>query len=187
MTLRRFVLGFAVLSVSLLFSPLESKAKVLTNHNSREVNRSSKHQSVLLRVDRPSTRLDSRARSKRKSNSLVHLSPKPNACANLQDLDGFGGCFGNCLRAWGVNYGSGTTCGAICAIAATGNPVAIGVCAACIGVAEWIVAGCAMKCSWDSSFVPIVEGPVSKSLPRPRELRSSDQARLRVRSRLHGS
>jgi hypothetical protein len=79
--------------------------------------------------------------------------PAACSCAVAPDeLDGFGSCFGNCLRGWGVSYGSLITCGGICALAATGNPVGIGVCAACVGTAEWIVAGCAMNCMYSGRY-----------------------------------
>jgi hypothetical protein len=68
-------------------------------------------------------------------------------CAVAQDgWGGFGGCFRSCLASWGVSYGSLVTCGAVCGLAATGNPIGIGVCAACVGTGEWIVAGCALNC-----------------------------------------
>jgi hypothetical protein len=65
-----------------------------------------------------------------------------------EEWEAWGGCFKGCLTSWGLSYGSATTCGGICAIAATGNPIGIGVCAGCLGTAEWIVAGCAMSCAW---------------------------------------
>jgi hypothetical protein len=67
-------------------------------------------------------------------------SPAPN------ELGGFGGCFRDCLQSWGISYSSLITCGGVCGLAATGNPVAIGVCAGCLGTGEWIVAGCILYC-----------------------------------------
>ena len=71
------------------------------------------------------------------------------SCAAVpEEWEAWGGCFKGCLTSWGISYGSATTCGGICAIAFTGNPVGIAVCAGCLGTAEWIVAGCAMSCAW---------------------------------------
>jgi hypothetical protein len=79
--------------------------------------------------------------------------PAACSCAVAPDeLDGFGSCFGNCLRGWGVSYGSLITCGGICALASTGNPIGIGVCAACLGTGEWIVAGCALNCMYSGRY-----------------------------------
>lgn len=171
MSLRRLLFGIAVLSISLFVTSIETEAKVLSNHSKRDIKVGSVDRDLLARA-RKRVGPDDQPLSKKRSKTLRHLSSK--ACATIQEeFGGFGGCFGGCLRSWGVNYGSGTTCGAICAVAATGNPVAIGVCAGCIGTAEWIVAGCAMKCVWSSSFLEeMVEGPVAKGRTRTRRLRA---------------
>ena len=174
----RFLFGLAVLSISLFVVSIETEAKVLSNRNSWEINRLSKHRDGLL---------DTRVSSKRKLKTLGHLAPKVKACVPTQDeWGGFGGCFTGCLRSWGVDYKSGTACGAICVAAATGNVVAVAGCAGCLGTAEWIVGGCAMKCVWSSSFMPD-DGPVTKGPRHPRRLRTTDQARLRVSSVVSGS
>jgi hypothetical protein len=94
-----------------------------------------------------------------------------------QDAEGlFGGCFRNCLASWGISYGSLLTCGGVCVVAATGNPIAIGVCAACLGTAEWIVGGCAMNCVWGRR-IALEESWVKNQLPRSRS-RGSRRAKL---------
>lgn len=168
----RLLFGFAVLSVSLVVVSIETEAKVLSNRNNRDFKVGSLNHDVLARA-RKRVRRDSRTLSKQRSKTLRHLSS--NACATIQEeFGGSGGCFGSCLRSWNLNYGSGTTCGAVCGLAATGNPVAIGVCAACVGTAEWIVGGCAMKCVWSSSFMEeLVDGPIAKGRTRTRQLRAA--------------
>ena len=167
----RLLFGFAVLSVSLFVVSIETEAKVLSNRKNRDLKVGSLNHDMLARA-RTRVRRDSRTLSKLRSKTLRHLSSK--ACATIQELSGFGGCFGGCLRSWNLNYGTGTTCGAVCGLAATGNPVAIGVCAACVGTAEWIVAGCAMKCVWSSSFLEeLVDGPVAKGRTHTRQIRAA--------------
>lgn len=172
MNVRRLLFGFAALSLSLLVAAAETGAKDLSNHNNRGMKAVSMGRDVVPRVKKTRVRSYGPKLAKQNSKTLRRLSIR-SACA-IQDADGFGSCFGGCLRSWGVNYGSGTTCGAICAVAATGNPVAIGVCAGCLGTAEWIVGGCAMRCVWSSSVLEeLVEGPVAKGRTRTRQLRAA--------------
>ena len=167
----RLLFGFAVLSVSLFVVSIETEAKVLSNRNNRDFKVGSLNHDVLARA-RKGVRRDSRTLSKQRSKTLRPVSS--NACATIQEYGGFGGCFGGCLRSWNVNYGTGTTCGAVCVVAATGNPVGIGVCAACLGTAEWIVAGCSLKCVWSPSVLEeLVDGPVSKRRTGTRQLRAA--------------
>jgi hypothetical protein len=91
--------------------------------------------------------------SKRDLAKLASSGPKGCGCLAVpQEMYefGFGGCFKDCL----IKYSNATVaalCGGACIAAGTGNPVAIGACAACIGIEEWIVAGCSLKCVWYSA------------------------------------
>jgi hypothetical protein len=115
---------------------------------------------------------------KAKTDSKVATLLKSCGCpVSPQDAEGFfGGCFRNCLASWGISYGSLITCGGVCAVAATGNPIAIGVCAGCLGTAEWIVGGCAMNCVWGRR-IAFEESWVKNRLPRSRS-RGTRNARL---------
>lgn len=86
--------------------------------------------------------------------------------AALQDSDGFGSCLKGCLASWGVNPANITACAGVCVVAGTGNPVGIGLCAACVGTTEWIVGGCAMKCVWGG--ISWEQGLVKNQSPRQR-------------------
>jgi hypothetical protein len=91
--------------------------------------------------------------SKRDLAKLANSGPKGCGCvAAPQEMDefGFGGCFKDCLIRW-TSTTALAICGAGCIAAGTGNPVAIAICAACLGVEETIVAGCAMRCVWFST------------------------------------
>lgn len=74
-----------------------------------------------------------------------------------QGSDVFGSGFRSCMQSWGVSYTSLVACGAICAVAASGNPIGVAVCAACLGTAEWIVMGCLLKSVW--SAIELTEDP----------------------------
>jgi hypothetical protein len=182
----RFLLGFAVLSASLLFSAVETKAKVLSNHN-RDMKSISIGRGPLARAGKAKTKLYVPTSLARKSKPARQLASKACTNAMMQDeLEAFGGCFGGCLRSWGLDYKSGTACGSMCVLAGSGNPIGIAGCAACLGTAEWIIAGCAMKCVWSSSFLPD-DGSVAKVRRQPRHLRATYQARIRVSSDISGS
>jgi len=62
------------------------------------------------------------------------------------ELDSFGSCFKNCVSAFGVSYGTLVACGAVCTGSISGNPIAIAVCAICLGVGEDVVMGCSLYC-----------------------------------------
>jgi hypothetical protein len=99
------------------------------------------------------------------------------SCAAAPDEWGFGGfgtCFSGCLQSWGIGYGSLTTCSGICGLAATGNPVGIAGCAACLGTAEWIVMGCSLHCLYKETRWGSLETVKS----RHSRTRGSQQARL---------
>jgi hypothetical protein len=85
-------------------------------------------------------------KTKSGSRRAVRLPAGCSCNAAPDEWGGFGGCFRSCLQGWGVSYGSLITCGGVCGLAATGNPVGIAVCAACLGTGEWIIAGCALNC-----------------------------------------
>jgi hypothetical protein len=90
----------------------------------------------------------------------------------MQEVVGPGSRFRNCLQDWGISYGSLITCGGVCGLAATGNPIGIGVCAACLGTAEWIVAGCALEAIMNRWAM--FDGRLS----RPPRLRGLHQAKI---------
>lgn len=79
---------------------------------------------------------------------LTKLGSKGCGCGLVPDDDDFGSCFKNCLSSWGINQTTVLACGATCTAAGTGNPIGIALCAGCLGVGEWIVAGCALSCTW---------------------------------------
>lgn len=163
MILRRFLLGFAALSLSLFVVAAGAEGKSLSS--------SVKRSDVKVRnlfATAGKTRINNSASSKRRAKSARSICC---ACAPTDEWEA-GGCFSSCLRSWGVNTTTGAACAAACIAAGTGNPVAIGICAGCLGTGEWIVAGCAMKCAWGGSFLP-VEGPVSKGRQRSRSLRAT--------------
>lgn len=86
--------------------------------------------------------------SKSNAARLLKLNAKLTACSALQDEESKGGsCFKDCLRDWGINWGSAATCLAICGISG-GNPVGLLACAICLSIGENIVAGCALGCVW---------------------------------------
>jgi hypothetical protein len=91
--------------------------------------------------------------SKRDLAKLANSGPKGCGCLAVpQEMDefGFGGCFKDCLGKW-TSVTLLLFCGGACIAAGTGNPIAIGVCAACLGIEEFIVAACAQKCVWFST------------------------------------
>jgi hypothetical protein len=88
--------------------------------------------------------------SRRARARLATLVSRGCGCALAQDQDVFGSCWRTCVMSWGVSYSTIVACGGSCIGAATGNPIAIAVCAACVGTSEWVLAGCALYCSWGS-------------------------------------
>jgi hypothetical protein len=115
---------------------------------------------------------------KGKGNAAANLSA-PCTCAAAQDWGsfGFGGCFRSCMTSWGVSYGSLITCGGVCALAMTANPIAIGVCAACVGTGEWVVAGCVLNCVGGGGRW----GYLEEAKSRRARTRGSQQAKLNVK------
>jgi hypothetical protein len=81
---------------------------------------------------------------------LAKLASKGCGCGVPDELDGFGSCFSNCLSSWHINQSTILGCGGVCVAAGNGNLVGVALCAGCLGIGEWIVAGCAMSCAWHS-------------------------------------
>jgi hypothetical protein len=91
--------------------------------------------------------------SKRDLTKLASSGPKGCGClAAPQEMDefGIGGCFKDCLTRW-TSVTVLVFCGGACIAAGSGNPIAIAACATCLGIEEWIVAGCSLKCVWYST------------------------------------
>ena len=116
-------------------------------------------------------------KAKGNSKATVRLPAACNCAVAPDDADGFGSCFGGCLQSWGISYGSLTTCTAICGLAATGNPVGIAGCAACLGTAEWIVMGCSLRCLYQDSRWGLLDQVKSRRL----RTRGLQQAKLTVK------
>lgn len=155
----RFLLGLAVLSVSLFVLSIEIQAKGLrVNSGKPEVKASS-------------------TSTNEKSRTLRRLLCKPCNCAVVNDLEGtFTLCFTNCLSVW-VDSKTAAACAATCVAAGTGNVVAIGLCAACVGTGEWIAGYCAMKCVWGHAF-STDSGPISKRRTRSRSPRGTELTKV---------
>lgn len=165
MTTRRFLLGFAVLSLSLFVSAVSTEGKT-ASHRVNRIDSTVRG----LPTTAGKTKLSSTRLAKRRS---ISVRTRSCACTSVPgEWEAGGGCFTGCLRSWGVNTTTGAACAGACIAAGTGNPVAIGICAGCLGTGEWIVAGCALKCTWSGSFMP-EEGPVAKGRPRTRQLRTT--------------
>lgn len=156
----RFLLGLAVLSASLFVVSIETQAKVLSvNSGKREVKASS-------------------TSTKGKSRTLRRVLCKPCNCAAVDELEGsFTGCFSGCLSAW-VDSKTAAACAATCVAAGTGNVVAIGLCAACVGTGEWIAGYCAMKCVWGGHAFSTDSGAISKRRTRPRSPRGTELTKV---------
>lgn len=162
MTPHRLLIGFAVLCTSLLVVSIETQAKGLrVNSGKREVKASSTF-------------------TKEKSRTSGRLLCKPCNCAMVNDLDGsFTGCFSTCLGSW-VDSKTAAACAATCVAAGTGNMVAIGICAACVGTGEWIAGYCAMKCAWGGAAFSTDAARFSKRRTRSRNLRGTELTKVRV-------
>jgi hypothetical protein len=117
-------------------------------------------------------------KGKTSSKRALRLPAGCSCAAAPDEFGGFGSCFRSCLTSWGVSYGSLITCGAVCGLAASGNPVGIAVCAACVGTGEWIVAGCVLNCIGGGSRWGYLEEVKSRHRARTRGLQ---QARLIVK------
>jgi hypothetical protein len=166
MRVRLFLLGFAVFSISLLVTGPAAQAKVRSRHSTREA------KPLIMHRD-PTVKQGSARHVNRRmvSKMLRHVRSKASICS-VQDGGTAGATFGDCLRSWGINSTTIAGCVGICVAAGTGNPVAIGFCAACLGTGEWIVAYCAAKGLLGGVIAP-VEGPVASKRPRLRQVRAT--------------
>jgi hypothetical protein len=174
------VCGFAFLFV--LLTTMQTQAAVRPSTDNRQFKESKR---VVFVSPAEFSRIASRAGvtirtvkiSKRDLAKLASSGPKGCGCiAAPQDveLSGFGGCFYNCLARW-ANTTAIAICGGGCIAAGTGNPVGIGICAACLGIEEWIVAGCSLKCVWFSSKNIVPKMPPNS---RRSQSRNANLARL---------
>jgi hypothetical protein len=78
---------------------------------------------------------------------LRNVSVKGCGCGAPPDDEEFtGGCVSGCLHDWGVSYGALVACAGVCGVTLVG-------CAACVGIGEWIVAYCGMKCAWQTGYI----------------------------------
>lgn len=91
---------------------------------------------------------------------------------------GFGPCFKTCMGDWGISATTLMACGAECGIAG-GNPIGAAVCAACVGIQEWVVAGCVIYCVYN--ITKNVE-PVTPLTPKSSPSHSTHVARLSLRA-----
>lgn len=170
MTSNRCLVALAVLLLSLFVVSIETEAKVLSNHNKRGVTNPSVNHATLLRTN-DAKDTNRRTSPKQKLKTLRNLSKACNCnCTMPQDFGGFGSCFSNCLYSFGVTREKAAGCFAICVGAGSGNPLAIAVCAACLGVGEWVAGYCGMRCVWSHAFAPDA-GPVSRRHSQPRNKR----------------
>ena len=150
MTRRRILSGVSVLVIS-LFWMIEAPGKSLvsgglTAETSKAVNgqdqlRTTTGSLVAGRTGSLSVRVRTRLRTLVVKGCGCTLAPQDGD-------DAFGGCWQRCLNRSGISTTTVIACGGVCVSAGTGNPVALGLCAACLGTGEWIVAGCAMYCVW---------------------------------------
>jgi hypothetical protein len=174
MTPHRFLLGFAVLSLSVLVTAVEINAQSKFGSQGGQDRAAN---GIVRMQKRPHQRIAKRlglqvnAISSSRNAKLARLASR--CVCNAPDeseLDAYGGCFRNCLKAYGVSLTSIGACGAAC----TGNLVG---CAVCAGVQEWIILGCGQYCAWRNVFSSD-GGAISRGRPRPRNARATDQARV---------
>lgn len=143
-----------VLALGLLILPLsvvsQTEAKVQSNLDSGQYSGSKRV--VFMNLD-DLTRLAKRSGlkvhkvkfvkfSKHDLERLAKLSSNGCGCALPEEAAGKGwDCFKGCLETWGVPSPMIWACVAAC----TAGPIS---CIACLGIAEYIVAGCNLWCVW---------------------------------------
>ena len=163
----RFLLGLAVLSVSLFVVSTGTQARTRSvERDTHGVKHSSAKSASNLRTRKPRT-------LKEKSTPIRRAS----ACSIVQDLGWGSSCFFTCMYNAGVTREKMAGCFAICVAAGSGNPFAIGVCAACVGIGEWVAGYCGLKCAWGHAFA-LEDGPISRSRSQPRNKRVPHLVRL---------
>lgn len=165
----RFLLGLAVLSVSLFVVSIETQAR--TRSVSRDT-LGAKHSSV----KNASNLRTRKARTLKEKSTPIR---RASACSMVQDLEWGSSCFFNCMYNAGVTREKMAGCFAICVGAGSGNPLAIAVCAACVGVGEWVAGYCGLRCAWGHAFA-MEDGQISRSRSHPRNKRVPHLVRLRI-------
>src|ERR1051325_3786485 len=100
----------------------------------------------IARLNPRMPKLSRRARAR-----LANQVSRGCGCSLAQPQDSFGSCWRTCLNSWGISTTTIVACAGVCVGAGTGNPVAIAVCAGCVGTGEWVLAGCAAYCVWGGS------------------------------------
>lgn len=168
----RFLLGLAVLSVSVLLSAVETNAQSKLGQSTQNAAGNRMVRIEKQQLQRTARRLGLRANAIRSSKNaqFAKLATRCVCAVPDDDLEAFGNCFKNCLKSWGISASSVSACGAVC----TGNYVG---CAVCAGVQEWVVLGCAQYCVW-RNVLSSDGGAVSKHRPRQRQPRANDQVRV---------
>ena len=186
MTLHRFVFGLAVLFVSMLLTASETNAKVQLSVGSGQYTGSGgvvfMNQAELLRMTKSLglkvhivkfVKLSTHDLEK-----LAKLSSKGCGCAAPQDGD-LAGRGWECMKSCMAEFGVPTTMTAACTVACTGG---VSACIACLGVAEYIVLGCAMYCAWAPLITENQQGaPLRHNLDHG-PTGSSQQAKLSPRT-----
>src|ERR1051325_6096345 len=148
---RHYVLfGFAFLLVT--FVTAHTQGAVRPNAENRQFKGSKGivfvSRSEFMRIAKqPGVTIRTIKLSKRDLAKLASSGPKGCGCLAAQedDLSGFGSCFRDCLSRY-VSNTALTICAGSCIAAGTGNPIGIILCAACLGIGEWLVEGCSLKC-----------------------------------------
>jgi hypothetical protein len=161
MRLRRFLFGITVLSISVLTTTLDTRAKdQLRFQRGQRTRTNSLMQKV---VQRPTSTTGKRAHavslSKAEFAKLVKAAIKRCGCASpVQDTGYSSGCWSGCLRSHGVSTATAAACAGTCAVNLVG-------CAVCAGVGEWVALGCLQYCVWRDLFT-LVDGPVASNRGR---------------------
>jgi hypothetical protein len=172
-------IGFAVLFV--FFTATQTQARIQPNPNSGQ-DKGSKgivfvNQSQLSQIAKNfGVKVHTFKISKHDLVKLASSGPKGCGCALEEEAGGGWTCFKDCVRSWNPNLVIGICAGA-CIGVGTGNIVAIAVCAACLGIEEWIVIGCATDCAFYSTRNVAPKTPLPPNL-RGGQKRDGSSARL---------
>jgi hypothetical protein len=180
----RVLVGLGVLFVSLGLMSTQTQAKVQTTFDSGHYKGTKgvvfMNQEELLRMAKSSGLKVHMVKfiklSKHELEKLAKLSSSGCGCAApVEDTDATGwSCVKGCLSTWGVPDTMIWACAASCGM---GLPQCIG----CLGVAEYIVAGCAMYCAWAPLYSDNRPAtPLRHNLRVP--TRSTQQAKLSPRA-----
>ena len=149
MKLHRMLVRLGVLCAALLFLTTQTQAKVEPNVSSgREGNgvMLMNHDELMRFAKSSGLKLQIVKIVRISKNDLRKLARLPaNGCgcaAPVEDEGGDGAnCFVGCMARWGVPQTSTWACIATCT-------ASLPACAACLGITETIVAGCALYCVW---------------------------------------